>query len=311
MAKTIGDGGAPVAPSAVPVLASGAVVLGLICQEVGAGIAVTLFPQAGAVGVVALRLTFSAIILLAVFRPAIRGRTRADWLTAVTFGLVLAVMNVLFYLSLTRLALGAAVTIEYLGPLILSVVVSRRASAWLWAALALVGVALLGRGGFDHLDPIGVVLALGAGAMWVGYILLSARTGSRFRRLDGLALAMAVGAIVTIPFGAATAGSALLHPSVLLLGLGVAVLSSAVPYGLELLALRRLPASTFSILLSIAPALAALAGLVILQQPLTVVDAVAIGLVVVASMGAVRSAQRNGPRRSEGRLVRPENKLAP
>ena len=128
--------------------------------------------------------------------------------------------------------------------------------------------------------------------MWVGYILLSARTGSRFRRLDGLALAMAVGAIVTIPLGVATAGVALLNPVVLLLGLGVAVLSSAVPYGLELLALRRLSASTFSILLSIAPALAALAGLVILQQPLTVLDAVAIGLVVVASMGAVRSAQK-------------------
>ena len=127
-----------------------------MCQEVGAGIAVTLFPQAGAVGVVALRLTFSALILLAVFRPALRGRSRADWLTAIAFGLVLATMNVLFYLSLTRLALGAAVTIEYLGPLVLSVVVARRASAWVWAVIALLGVALLGRGGFDHLDPIGV-----------------------------------------------------------------------------------------------------------------------------------------------------------
>lgn len=277
-------------PGGVPILAAGAVVLGLICQEVGAGLAVTLFPQAGAVGVVTLRLVFSAVILLVAFRPTLRGRTRGDWLTAITFGLVLATMNLSFYLALDRLPLGATVTIEYLGPLILSVVISRRASAWLWAVLALAGVALLGRGGFDHLDPIGVLFAIGAGTCWVGYILLSARTGARFGRLDGLAIAMAVGAIVTLPLGAVTAGPTLLHPTILLLGLGVAVLSSAIPYGLELLALRRLPAATFSILLSLAPALAALAGLVILRQPLTILDAVAIGLVVVASMGAVRSA---------------------
>lgn len=263
----------------------------------------TLFPQTGAVGMVALRLGFSAVILLAVFRPRLLGRTAADWRTALAFGLVLAVMNVLFYLSLTRLPLGAAVTIEYLGPLVLSVVVSRRASAWLWAVLALAGVAILGRGGFDHLDPIGVLFALGAGTMWVGYILLSARTGRRFDRLDGLAIAMAVGAILVIPFGVTTAGPDLFHPLVLLLGLAVAILSSAVPYGLELLALRRLPAATFSILLSIAPALAALAGLVILQQPLTILDAVAILLVVVASMGAVRAADR--ARRLRGPDVEP------
>ena len=130
---------------------------------------------------VALRLGFSAAILLAVFRPRLRGRSAADWRTVLAFGLVLGVMNVLFYLSLTRLPLGAAVTIEFLGPLVLSVVVSRRASAWLWAVLALAGVALLGRGGFDHLDPIGVLFALGAGTMWVGYILLSARTGQSLR----------------------------------------------------------------------------------------------------------------------------------
>lgn len=280
-------------PGGVPILASGIVVLGLICQEAGAGLAVTLFPQAGAVGVVTMRLVFSAVILLLAFRPRLRGRTRADWLTAVAFGLVLAAMNLLFYLALARLPLGATVTIEYLGPLLLSVIIARRASAWLWAVLALAGVALLSRGGFEHLDPLGVLLAAGAGGGWVGYILLSRSTGARFGRLDGLAIAMAVGALATLPLGIATSGQALLHPVVLLLGLGVAMLSSAIPYGLELLALRRLPAATFSILLSIAPALAALAGLVILNQPLTILDAVAIALVVVASMGAVRSAQRN------------------
>jgi ubiquinol-cytochrome c reductase cytochrome b subunit len=276
--------------SASSVGAAGLVVGGLVCQEVGAGIAVTLFPQVGPLGMVTLRLVFSALILLLVFRPTLRSRSRGDWLTVLAFGLVLAVMNSLFYLALDRLHLGATVTIEYLGPLVLSVVVARRASAWLWAVLAFAGVALLGRGGFDQLDPLGVALALGAGVAWVGYILLSARTGARFGRLDGLAVAMAVGAIVSLPFGLTSGGAALLNPLVLLIGLGVAVLSSAIPYGLELIALRRLPASTFSILLSLAPALAALAGLVILHQQLAVLDVVAIALVVVASMGAVRSA---------------------
>jgi inner membrane transporter RhtA len=275
-----------------PVGASGLVVLGLICQEVGAGVAVLLFPEAGPVGTVTLRLVFSAALLLAIFRPRLRGRARADWLTVLGFGLVLGGMNVVFYLALDRLPLGPTVTIEYLGPLVLSVVVARRASAWLWAALALAGVALLGRGGFDHLDPLGVLFALAAGALWVGYILLSARTGTRFARLDGLAIAAAIGGLAVLPFSIATAGEAFLDPRVLLFGLGVAVLSSAIPYGLELIALRRLPADAFSILLSLAPALAAAAGFVVLHQTLEIWDLLAIALVVVASMGAVRAANR-------------------
>jgi inner membrane transporter RhtA len=161
--------------------------------------------------------------------------------------------------------------------------------------LAFAGVALLSRGGFGDLDPLGIALAFGAGAGWVGYILLSARTGRHFARLDGLAIAMSVGAIVTLPIGFATAGAALVHPSALLLGLAVAVLSSAIPYGLELLALRRLPAATFSILLSLAPALAAIAGLIVLHQQLGPVDVAAIALVTLASMGAVRAAARRRP----------------
>lgn len=274
--------------------ATALVVTGLICQEVGAAIAVTLFPEVGSVGMVTLRLVFSAIVLLLIFRPSFRGRSAANWRTVIGFGLVLAVMNVFFYLALTRLHLGITVTIEVIGPLILSVVISRRASAWLWAALALGGVLLLGRGGFESLDPIGVLFALGAGAAWVGYILLSERTGRGFARLDGLAIAMAIGSLAVLPFGIATTGATLVLPHILLLGFAVAVLSSAIPYGLELIALRRLPAATFSILLSLAPALAALAGLVILGQQLEILDAVAIALVVVASMGAVRAARGRG-----------------
>ena len=272
--------------------ATGLVIVGLVCQEVGAAFAVTLFPSVGAVGMVSIRLAFSAAILMLIFRPRLRGRSRADWMTVVMFGLSLAGMNVLFYEALARLPLGVTVTIEVLGPLILSVVISRRASSWLWALLAFAGVALLGRGGVDSLDPIGVLFAAGAGALWVAYILLAARTGRRFERLDGLALAMTVGALVVVPFGAVTAGAAIIHPQILLLGLAVAVLSSTIPYGLELLALRRLPAATFSILLSLAPVLAAMAGLVILGQPLQLLDLLGVILVVAASMGAVRAASR-------------------
>lgn len=277
-----------------PFAASGLVIVGLLCQEVGAAIAVTLFPQVGAVGMVTLRLTFSAVVLLLIFRPSLRGRTRRDWVTVIGFGISLAAMNALFYEALARLPLGTTVTIEVLGPLVLSVVISRRASAWLWAVLAFAGVALFGRGGVADLDPVGVAFALGAGAMWAAYILMSERTGRSFARLDGLAIAMAIGAILVIPFGVVSAGPTLVLPPVLLFGLAVALLSSAIPYALELIALRRLPAATFSILVSGTPALAALAGFVILGQQLEPLDGLAVLLVVIASMGAVRAAARRG-----------------
>jgi inner membrane transporter RhtA len=274
-----------------PVGAAGLVVAGLACQEVGAAFAVLLFPSVGALGMVALRLTFSALILLAIARPSVRGRSRGDWMTVVLFGVALAVMNGLFYEALARIPLGAAVTIEVLGPLVLSVATSRRASSWLWAVLAFVGVFLLGQGSFGELDPVGVLFAAGAGASWAGYILLSSRTGSRFERLDGLALAMAVGAVVTLPLGLAAAGPAIVRPDILLLGAAVAVLSSTIPYALELFALRRIPSSSFAILMSLAPAIAALAGVVLLAQHISIVGVVAIALVVIASIGAVRSAR--------------------
>lgn len=272
------------------------VLIGLSCQEVGAALAVLLFPAAGPLGMVTLRLTFSAVVLLLTCRPRLRGHTRAAWGTVTLFGLVLAGMNALFYLSLDRIPLGAAVTIEVLGPLVLSVVASRRASSWLWAGLALVGILILGQGSVTALDPIGVALAAGAGIFWAAYILLSSRTGRSFEKLDGLAIAMTIGAIVTLPLGILATGSALLQPDVLLIGLAVALLSSAIPYGLELLALRRLQSATFAILMSLGPALAALAGLLLLQQQLTPLSALAIGLVVAASIGAVRSATHHNRR---------------
>lgn len=275
------------------------VVAGLACQEVGASLAVLLFPQVGPLGMVMLRLVFSAIILLAIARPALRGHARADWTAVILFGLVLAVMNGLFYLALERLPLGVTVTIEVLGPLVLSIVAARRASAWVWAVVAFAGVVALGGGGWDRLDPLGVLYALGAAASWAFYILASAWVGRAFPRLDGLALAMAVGAVIALPFGVLDAGSALQRIELLALGAAVAVLSSTIPYAFELIALRRLPASAFAILMSLAPATAAIAGFVFLGQQLAWLEIVGIALVIAASIGAVRSSARSAREAAE------------
>jgi inner membrane transporter RhtA len=271
------------------------VIVGLVCQDIGASFAVLLFPAIGALGMVTLRLGFSALILLAISRPTLRGHSSRDWLTVVVFSVALAAMNGVFYEALARIPLGAAVTIEVLGPLVLSVIASRRAASWLWAILAFAGVALLGRASFDSLDPVGVLFAVGAAVMWAAYIVLSAQTGARFPRIDGLAIAMVVGTIVALPFGISTAGPALFRPDHLLLGLAVAVLSSTIPYALELRALRRIPAAAFSVLMSLSPAIATLAGFLVLGQRLTVVALVAVGLVIVASIGAVLSRSRIQP----------------
>ncbi|WP_442574244.1 EamA family transporter [Microbacterium sp. F51-2R] len=268
------------------------VVAGLACQEVGASLAVLLFPRVGPLGMVMLRLVFSAIVLMLIARPRLRGHSRDGWLAVAGFGLVLAVMNGLFYLALERLPLGVTVTIEVLGPLTLSIVAARRASAWVWAAVAFAGVLALGGGGWERLDPVGVLFALGAAASWAFYILSSARVGREFPRLDGLALAMTIGAVVALPFGIASAGEALLRPEILALGAAVAILSSTIPYAFELIALRRLAASAFAILMSLAPATAALAGWLLLGQQLSWLEILGIALVIAASIGAVRSSQR-------------------
>ncbi|MFD3532112.1 DMT family transporter [Streptomyces sp. NPDC058664] len=268
------------------------VVAGGLSVQFGSAVAVLLMPRAGALGVVTLRLVLAAAVLLIVCRPEVRGYGRADWGTIVAFGAAMAGMNILFYQSVDRIPLGAAVTLEVLGPLILSVIASRRLVNLLWAGLALGGVVLLGGGGFDRLDPLGAAFALAAGAMWATYIVFSARTGRRFPQADGLALAMAFAAVLSLPFGIVEAGDKLLVPSTIGLGLVVALMSSVLPYTLELLALRRLPAPTFAILMSLEPAIAATAGFLVLSQALSVTDALAIALVIAASMGAVRTQVR-------------------
>ncbi|WP_326605145.1 EamA family transporter [Streptomyces sp. NBC_01799] len=265
------------------------VVAGGLSVQFGSAVAALLMPRAGALGVVTLRLVVAAVVLLVVCRPKLRGHSRADWGTVVAFGVAMGAMNVLFYQALDRIPLGAAVTLEVLGPLALSVIASRRLINFVWAGLALGGVFLLGGGGFDRLDPLGAAFALGAGAMWATYIVFSARTGRRFPQADGLALAMVVAAVLSLPLGILESGAKLAVPSTLAMGAAVALMSSVLPYTLELMALRRLPAHTFAVLMSLEPAIAATAGFLILDQALTATDALAIALVIGASMGAVRS----------------------
>jgi inner membrane transporter RhtA len=277
------------APRRTSSAAVGLVLAGALSVQFGSAVAALLFPKAGVAGVVALRLTIAAALMLLVCRPKLRGHSRADWLLAAGFAVALAGMNTLIYQAIDRIPLGAAVTLEVLGPLLLSVVMARRAASWLWAGLALAGVALLGYQGFERLDPAGAAYALGAAVMWAAYIVFSARIGRRFPKADGLALAMAGAALLTLPFGVAASGAALLQPATLALGAAVAMLSSVLPYTLELLALRRMATAAFGVLMSLGPAIAVLAGYLVLDQRLTWVELLAVALVIGAGIGAVRT----------------------
>jgi inner membrane transporter RhtA len=281
------------------------VVVAAISQEVGAAFAVGLFAALGPVGAAFVRLLVAGVILCVAGRPRLRGLSRRAWVSAVALAAALVVMNVCFYISLTRIPLGVAVTVEALGPLALSVIVSRRKTAWLWALLALLGVALLSLSGVrvGHLDQVGLGFAAAAAASWAGYILATARAGSDFPRLDGLAVATAIGALVAAPFAlVAVDPSSALRWQVLGLGAIVGVMSSVIPYSMELVSLRRLPPETFAILTCLSPVVAALAGWLILGQHLTVTGYMAIVLVTVASVGAVRSA-RDRLGHSDTRLI--------
>ena len=273
------------------------VVVAAISQELGAALAVKLFSALGPVGAVFVRLAVSGLILCLAMRPQLRGLSRRAWYAAVGLAAALVVMNTCFYLAIDRIPLGVAVTIEVLGPLILSVVVSERGTAWLWALLAFAGVALLGlsQQRLGGVDTAGFAFAAAAAAAWAAYILASARAGAEFPRLDGLALATALGALAVAPFALVSIDSAAaMHWDVLGLALIVGLMSSVIPYSLELLSLRRLSAETFAVLTSISPVTAAIAGWIVLGQQLGVPGYLAIVLVSAACVGAVRSAHTSG-----------------
>lgn len=285
---------------------SSLLVIGMITVQLGAALAKDLFGALGPAGVVFLRVGFAALTLLAIWRPwpllvdrvqgaqredGIAGARRNDYLAVVAFGLILAVMNLTFYAALSRIPLGVAVTIDFVGPLGVAAAGSRRALDLAWVAMAVGGILLLAPLGFlgsVSLDPVGLLLALGAGACWAIYILLSARVGRAFAGGTGLSLAMAVGAVALVPVGIAGAGSALLQPRLMLLGACVALLSSVVPYSLEMAALRRISTSTFGVLMSLEPAVAALIGWLVLRETLEPRSILALVLVTTAAIGTTR-----------------------
>ena len=264
--------------------------------QIGAALARTLFDDAGPAGTVLVRVFFAALVLALLWRPAVRGHSGQDWRLVVAFGLSLGLMNLFFYESIARIPLGLAVTFEFCGPLGVAVAGSRRALDFVWVGLAAGGIALISAPGTSDLDAVGILFALLAGACWAAYILLSARTGRAFPGGGGLALAMCIAAAVLVPFGVASAGSALLDPRVLGVGFGVAMLSSAIPYSVELEALRLLPEHVFGVLLSIEPAVAALSGFLILGQRLGVRELAGIALVTAAVAGAVAGTRAPVPR---------------
>jgi inner membrane transporter RhtA len=281
---------APAAPAGTPALARvPAVALvagGITSTQFGAAMAGTLFDELDAASVSVLRLGFAAIVLMAVLRPRIRGRSREDLLLAGAFGLTLGVMNLTFYEAIERIPLGIAVTIEFAGPLAVAVLGSRRPLDLVWVVLAAAGILVLADPGGGSLDTWGLILAGMAGVGWFTYILLSERTGQRFSGAEGVALAMVVAALVPLGPGVAEGAGFLLEPEFLAIGFGVALMSSAIPYSLETEALRRLPKSVFGVMMSLEPGVAALAGFLVLGQDLGARELVAIALVVAASAGA-------------------------
>jgi inner membrane transporter RhtA len=269
--------------------ATALVLTGIVSVQVGAAFATTLFDEVGPGGTVLIRIGFAALLLLAIWRPRLRlpPEARRDVLL---LGITLAAMNTSFYFALDRIPLGIAVTLEFVGPLTVAIAGSRRRLDLLWVGLAAGVLVLLSPVPGSDLDALGVLLALVAGSFWGVYIVLTARVGRALPGGGGLAIAMAIAALASIPIGLADAGGDLLDAELLAVGFLVAVLSSALPYSVELEALRRLPESTFGVLMSLEPAVAATVGFVGLDQGLAAREVVAIALVLTASAGALRAA---------------------
>jgi inner membrane transporter RhtA len=265
------------------------VIAGATSIQFGAALAATLFDDLGPAGTSLVRLGFAAVILVALWRPRPSAYTASELRLAALFGLMLGIMNFSFYEALDRIPLGIAVTLEFAGPVTIAVALSRRRLDLVWVALAVSGILLLANPGGGSLDPVGLLFVAVAAVAWAAYILLAQRAGTVFSGGSGLAIAMVVGALVPLGPGLVQAGTDLLDPGLLALGAGVALLSSVIPYTLETEALRRVPAHVFGVLMSLEPAVAAIAGYVVLHQRLSTRDVVAICLVIAASIGVTRS----------------------
>lgn len=263
------------------------VLIGIVSVQFGAAVSKGLFDEIPPVGMVLLRLGTSSLILLALARPRVGGRAAADWRPVLALGGALGTMNWAFYESFARIPLGVAVAIEFIGPLAVAAFGRRRPRDLLWVGLAAVGIVLLGAGP-TRVDALGFGLALVAGGCWALYIVSTAATGRRWLGVEGLAVASTVATLALAPFAVATAGARLLEPRLLVLGAVVGLLSSVIPYSLEMIALRTLPARVFGILMSLEPATAALAAAILLREWLSPLQLVAMACVTAASVGATR-----------------------
>jgi inner membrane transporter RhtA len=268
---------------------TGLLLTSMVIMQVGSATAKHLFAAVGTSGAVFLRAGFGAAVLLALWRPNLRAMTRAQWGVAALFGVIVATMNSVFYAALARLPLGVAVTVEFLGPLAVAVLGSRRRLDLLWVALAGSGVALFAPWGGQRLDPVGLLFALATGVFWALYILIGARLGRAFSGGGGLAVALTVAALALAPIAVPSAGADLARPNVLVLGAVIGLCAAAIPFSLEVAALRRMPPHVFGIFMSLEPAVAALTGFVALRELLGWRSILAIALVTVASAGSART----------------------
>ena len=263
-----------------------AILLAIVSVQIGAAIAKGLFPVIGAASTASLRIGLSAIILLAVNRPNIRQLTGQQWKAVIPYGLCLGAMNFIFYMAIKRIPLGLGVALEFIGPLVVAILGSRRIADYLWVLLAAAGIALIAPWGATGVDPIGVGLALLAGAFWGGYILMGGRISKLMKGGDAVSVGMIFATVLIMPFGIESGGFSHLTPVLFLSALALALLSSAIPFTLEMSALKQLPARTFSIMMSLEPAVAALCGLIFIHEYLSFNEWLAVAMVVIASAGA-------------------------
>lgn len=269
-----------------------AVLLAIISVQAGAAIAKGLFPAIGPASTASLRIGLSAVILFVANRPKLGKLTKVQWKAVAFYGLVLGAMNLIFYMAIKRIPLALGVTLEFIGPLLLAVLNSKKAMDYLWVLLAAIGIALIAPWSEKGLDLIGVLLALLAGGLWATYIVLGGKISKVMKGGDAVSVGMIFATLLVVPFGIGSGGFGNLTPSLLLMGAALALLSSAIPFTLEMSALSQMPARTFSILMSLEPAVAALCGIVFLNEHLSLVEYCSVALVIIASAGATITSKR-------------------
>jgi inner membrane transporter RhtA len=269
-----------------------AVLLAIISVQCGAAIAKTLFPALGAAGTASIRIGLSSLILLLAYRPNLKQITPQQWKIVIPYGLSLGAMNLVFYFAIERIPIGLAVTLEFIGPLLVAIVGSRRIIDYLWILLAAAGIVLIAPWSNDRIDSLGVLFALLAGALWAAYIILGGKISKIMNDGQAVSTGMLFAALLILPFGFYENGLVNLTPKLFGMGVALALLSSAIPFTLEMKALGQLPPRTFSILMSLEPAAASICAFIFLQEKLNLYELLAVVCVVVASAGSTLTAKK-------------------